>query len=588
MIKGHKDMVQELFAPEQYHDRLQAKASTLPSYTLNRRQLCDLELLINGGFSPLKGFLTKIDYQTVLAVMRLGSGQLWPIPITLDVNEKFSNALKEGDTICLRDSEGFALALLSISDLWRPDKLKEAQAVYGTTDTAHPGVDYLLNQAGSVYIGGRIIAFRLPRHYDHNELRHTPTELQHFFKKSGWNRIVAFQTRNPMHRAHQELTLRAAKEHQANLLIQPVVGMTKPGDVDYFTRVRCYKKIIQRYPQHSTQLSLLPLAMRMAGPREALWHALIRKNYGCTHFIVGRDHAGPGKDGHGNDFYGPYDAQTLVAQHEDELGIKMVPFQEMVFTAEKQEYMAIDQVTEGDTVLRISGTEFRRKLHAGENIPEWFSYPDILEELRRAYPPKHSQGFTVFFTGLSGAGKSTIANALIIRLMELDYRPTTLLDGDLVRQNLSSELNFSKEHRDINIKRIGFVASQITKIRAIAICAPIAPYSSVRRAVRSEVEQYGGFVEVHVSTSLFVCEARDTKGLYKKARSGLIKGFTGIDDPYEEPENAEVTIDTNLCSVEQAVDTVIQKLVMLGYLELAAVDNEVSEENTIHAETVTS
>jgi sulfate adenylyltransferase len=387
------------------------------------------------------------------------------------------------------------------------------------------------------------------------------------FRKLGWRRVVAFQTRNPMHRAHQELTFRAAKDVEANLLIHPVVGMTKPGDVDHFTRVRCYEHLLGAYPEQTTALSLLPLAMRMGGPREAVWHAIIRKNYGCTHFIVGRDHAGPGNDSSGKPFYGPYDAQHLMQQFEKELDISMVPFKNMVYVEDKAQYFPEDEVEKGMRTLDISGTELRRRLQEGADIPEWFSFPSVVAELRRTHPPRHKQGFTVFFTGLSGSGKSTVANALMVKLMEMGGRPVTLLDGDLVRKHLSSELGFSKEHRDLNIQRIGYVASEITKNGGIAICAPIAPYSATRKIVREMIEPLGGFMEIHVATPIDVCEARDRKGLYAKARAGIIKGFTGISDPYEVPENPEMRIDTADITPDMSAHRIIVKLESLGFIK---------------------
>ena len=403
-------------------------------------------------------------------------------------------------------------------------------------------------------------------HYDFKHLRDGPAELRDRFRKLGWRKVVAFQTRNPMHRAHQELSFRAARDVEANLLIHPVVGMTKPGDVDHYTRVRCYEHILKRYPEQTTMLSLLPLAMRMGGPREAVWHAIIRKNYGCTHLIVGRDHAGPGKDSKGNDFYGPYDAQELLKEHEEELDISMVPFRMMVYAENRAQYIVADEASDEDKVLNISGTELRRRLAEGLEIPEWFSFPEVVEELRRTHPPRHEQGFTVFFTGLSGSGKSTIANALMSKLMEIGGRNISLLDGDIVRKNLSSELGFSKEHRDLNITRIGYVASEITKNGGIAICAPIAPYASTRRIVRDTVSTVGGFVEIHVATPLEVCEQRDRKGLYAKARAGIIKEFTGISDPYEVPENAEMVIDTTDITPDLAAHRIIVKLEALGFI----------------------
>jgi sulfate adenylyltransferase len=532
----------------------------LLSWDLSQRQLCDLELLINGGFSPLEGFLTETDYQSVLKQCRLANGLIWPMPITLDVSHEFANKVALGDEIALRDPEGVLIAIMQISDKYQPDKIQEAMAVFGTDDISHPGVNYLLKSAGPIYLGGKILGVSLPTHYDFLHLRKTPKELRFLFQTLGWQRIVGFQTRNPMHRAHQELTQRAALENDAKLLLHPSVGMTKPGDIDHYTRVRCYEKLLPHYPANSALLSLLPLAMRMGGPREALWHAIIRKNYGCTHFIVGRDHAGPGKNKKGEDFYAPYAAQELVEQFQNELDIQMLPFQEMVYIKETNRYVPLDEVKTNQTVLQVSGTEFRRYLSEGSTIPEWFSYPEVIDELRKTHPAKNKRGCTVFFTGLSGAGKSTLANALMVKLLEIGGRRVSILDGDLVRQHLSSELGFSKEHRDLNILRIGYVASEITKHGGIAICAPIAPYQSVRQQVRELIEPVGNFIEVYVATPLQVCEQRDRKGLYVKARAGLIKNFTGIDDPYEEPLNPEIKVDTSQNSPAQAIEILLNNL----------------------------
>lgn len=542
------------------------RAVDYKSWDLTTRQLCDIELLLNGGYSPLEGFLGKDDYERVVTDMRLSSGLLWPIPITLDVSAEFATDLRQGERIALRDQEGVPIATMEVDNIWEPDKDREAHNVFGTTDETHPGVRYLLHHTNPFYVGGKLQGIDSPPHYDFKHLRDSPRELRQRFAKMGWRRVVAFQTRNPLHRAHVELTFRAAREAEANLLIHPVVGMTKPGDVDHFTRVRCYEQVLQHYPDQTTMLSLLPLAMRMAGPREALWHAIIRKNYGCTHFIVGRDHASPGNDSQGKPFYGPYDAQVLLQQHQEELDITMVPFQMIVYVEDRAQFVPVDEVLQDEKVLNISGTELRRRLHEGLDIPDWFSYPEVIQELRRTHPPRHRQGLTVLFTGLSGAGKSTIANALMVKLMELGDRPVTLLDGDLVRKHLSSELGFSKEHRDLNILRIGYVASEITKNGGIAICAPIAPYTATRHKVREMIGPVGGFIEVHVATSLEVCESRDRKGLYAKARAGIIKEFTGISDPYEVPERPEVTIDTQEISPDLAAHRILIKLESLGYI----------------------
>ncbi|TNC75005.1 bifunctional sulfate adenylyltransferase/adenylylsulfate kinase [Rubellimicrobium roseum] len=559
--------IPELYVSADSAQKLKVEAGNLVSHDLTPRQICDLELLMNGGFSPLKGFLGQADYDSVVETMRLADGTLWPMPITLDVSESFAEKVQVGQDIALRDQEGVILAILSVTDKWVPNKAVEAEKVFGADDLAHPAVNYLHNKAGKVYLGGPITGLTQPVHYDFKARRDTPNELRAFFRKMGWRRIVAFQTRNPLHRAHQELTFRAAREAQANLLIHPVVGMTKPGDVDHFTRVRCYEAVLDKYPSSTTHLSLLNLAMRMGGPREALWHAIIRRNHGLTHFIVGRDHAGPGKNSQGKDFYDPYAAQELVRQHQAEVGIEMVDFKQMVYVQEKAQYFPVDEVPEGSTVLDISGTELRRRLREGLEIPDWFSFPEVVKQLRKTSPERSKQGFTVFFTGFSGSGKSTIANALMVKLMEMGGRPVTLLDGDVVRKHLSSELGFSKEHRDINIKRIGYVASEITKNGGIAICAPIAPYAATRREVREMIEAFGAFIEVHVATSIEECERRDRKGLYKLAREGKIKEFTGISDPYDVPAAPELRVDTEGLDVDTCAHQVILKLEAMGLIK---------------------
>ncbi|MDQ3932980.1 MAG: bifunctional sulfate adenylyltransferase/adenylylsulfate kinase [Actinomycetota bacterium] len=568
LVSPHGGRLQNLVVGPARVAELQASSRDWPSWDLTPRQLCDLELLAAGGFSPLSGFLSHDDYESVCGRMRLADGTLWPIPVTLDVPDELAAKLVPGAPLALRDPEGVMLAVLHTSGVWQPDRLAEAESVFGTTDVSHPGVGQLLERSHPWYVGGRLEVLQQPVHYDFRALRKTPAQLRREFAEWGWRRVVAFQTRNPMHRAHVELTMRAATNAEANLLIHPVVGLTKPDDVDHYTRVRCYQAVLDHYPKHTVGLALLPLAMRMGGPREAVWHAIIRKNHGCTHFIVGRDHAGP-KDARGASFYGPYDAQVLLRKHEDELGIEMVPFQQMVYVVERDAYFPVDEVPVGARALQISGTELRERLAAGREIPGWFTYPEVAEELRRTYPPRTRQGFTVFFSGLSGSGKSTIANVLLTKLLELGGRRVTLLDGDVVRKHLSSELGFSKEHRDLNVRRIGFVASEITRNGGIAICAPIAPYDATRKEVRGMVEGTGGgFVLVHVATPLAVCEERDRKGLYAKARAGLITGFTGIDDPYEEPADAEVAIDTSNASPEEAANHVLLHLEREGYYGL--------------------
>jgi len=567
LIAPHGGELIELIAKPERITELKNQSREWPSWDLTGRQLCDLELLMNGGFSPLRGFMTRGDYEGVCQKMRLTNGLLWPMPITLDVTEDFAKTLKPGSTkIALRDPEGVMLGVLHVEEVWQPDREAEGKSVFGTTSKVHPGVDYLLSKSNPWYVGGRVEGTQSPSHYDFKDLRLTPAEQRAEFARLGWRRVVAFQTRNPMHRAHVELTFRAAKMVEANLLIQPSVGMTKPGDVDYFTRVRCYQLLLSKYPAGTAKLGLLPLAMRMGGPREAIWHALIRKNYGVTHFIVGRDHAGPGKDSDGKPFYGPYEAQEVFKKHEADIGVTMVPFSMMVYLENEDRYVPDNEVPQGARVLNISGTELRDRLNEGRDIPSWFTYPEVVQELRRSFPPRHKQGLTIFFTGLSGSGKSTIANVLITKFLEVGGRPVTLLDGDLVRKNLSSELGFSKEHRDINIRRIGYVASEITKNGGIAICAPIAPYDATRKHVRQTIDPHGGFILVHIATTVETCEQRDRKGLYAKARAGILKEFTGISDPYEVPTDADVVIDTGEFSAEEAAQKIILHLERQGFI----------------------
>jgi sulfate adenylyltransferase len=566
LTSPHGGELVDLILTSERKKALQAASKDFPSWDLTPRQLCDLELLLNGGFSPLRGFMKKADYESVCKKMRLADGTLWPMPITLDLSEEFAGKLSVGGKLALRDAEGVMLAVLNVEEIYKPDRAAEAQDVFGTTDKLHPGADQTMNRTNPVYVGGSLEGLQHPVHYDFRGIRLTPAELRAEFARLGWKKIVAFQTRNPMHRAHVELSMRAAKNVEASLLLHPVVGMTKPGDVDYYTRVRCYQLLLPKYPHGTVKLALLPLAMRMGGPREAMWHGLIRKNYGCSHIIVGRDHAGPGKDSTGKPFYGPYEAQELFAKHEKEMGITMVPFNMMVYLEKEGIYAPDNEVAKGTPTLNLSGTELRDRLNEGRDLPEWFTYPEVARELRRSYPPRAKQGFTVFFTGLSGSGKSTIANALMVKFLEMGGRPVTILDGDLVRKNLSSELGFSKEHRDINIRRIGYVASEITKNGGIAVCAPIAPYEATRKAVREMIETGGGFILIHVATSVEVCEQRDRKGLYAKARAGILKEFTGISDPYEVPVKADMTIDTGALSAEEAAQEIVLHLEREGYI----------------------
>lgn len=569
LIKPHGGRLCNLLIPPDRPDiieTLNIESVNYPSLTLSVRQLCDLELLLSGAFSPLTGFLTAQEYKSVLENLTLPSGLIWPVPITLDVDAQFADSLEKGQSIALRDQEGFMLAVMKVEDIWQVDKAQEAAAVYGTDRADHPGVAFFNEHVKTHYVGGPVEGIQMPIHYDFKTLRLTPSEVRAMFTRLGWRKVVAFQTRMPMYELHRFMTLEAAKEIRANLLIHPVVGTTKPRDIDYYTRVRCYKKILEQYLPGTAMLNLLPLSMRMAGPRGALWHALIQKNYGCTHFIIGSDHAGPGKDSQGNPFYDHYESQELVQKYENEIDIQMIPYKEMVYAQDSKQFVPIDTVSEGSPYERISGAEIKERLVQGEELPRWLASEQLMQELQKSFPPKKEQGFTVFFTGLSGSGKSTIANVLLVKFQELGIKPVTLLDGDIVRLNLSKELGFSKEHRDINIRRIGFVASEITKNRGLAICAPIAPYASARDYNRNLISHYGGYIEVYVSTPIKTCEDRDRKGLYAKARKGIIKEFTGVSDPYEVPVNPEIILDTTNMTPDEAAQEILLYLENKGYI----------------------
>ncbi|MBX9587174.1 MAG: bifunctional sulfate adenylyltransferase/adenylylsulfate kinase [Gammaproteobacteria bacterium] len=545
--------------------RLQQQSYSMPAWTLTPRQLCDVELLLNGGFSPLKGFMAQADYERVVKELRLADGTLWPIPLVLDITPQFAENLTLGQSIALYDTEGLLIAILKVTSLWVPDKNLEVEKVYGSSDLNHPGVRYILDQTGDIYLGGTLTGVRLPPRYDFCTLRQTPRQLRELFLQRGWERIIAFQTRNPMHRAHHALTLRAMRQFEANLLIHPSDGAIA-DNIQHYARVRCYQSLIHHYPEQTTQLALLPLAMRMAGPREALWHGIIRQNYGCTHMIVGRDHAGPTFGENQQSFYAPYAAQELFAHYQSELDLQMIPMQEMVYVSERKEYVPVNEVTPEQTVQKISGTELRRRFAEDLPIPEWFSFPDVVAQLKAAFPPKHQQGFTVLLTGLPSAGKTTLAHALHWRLMELGGRRVSVLDGDSMRKILSSELGFSKTDREKHMLRTGYVAREITKHGGIAILALIAPLQKIRRQLRDIVTPFGGFIEVYINTPQSICEQRDRKGLYKKARQGLIENFTGVSSEYEIPKLAELVIDTSNEEPNVAIQQIILKLQHLGYL----------------------
>ncbi|KAK9383374.1 uncharacterized protein V2V93DRAFT_320416 [Kockiozyma suomiensis] len=543
------------------------EADSLPDYALTERQLCDLELILSGGFSPLEGFMTESDYSGVVNDLRLADGSLFSMPINLDVSaeEIETIGIAPGKRIVLRDfRDESPLAILTVADVYKPNKETEAVKVF-RGDPEHPAVKYLYNTVKEFYVGGKVQALNRPNHYDYAGLRYTPSELRAEFNKLGWNRVVAFQTRNPMHRAHRELTVRAARSRMANVLIHPVVGLTKPGDIDHFTRVRVYQALLPRYPNGMALLSLLPLAMRMGGDREAVWHAIIRKNFGATHFIVGRDHAGPGKNSKGVDFYGPYDAQELVEKYRDELGIEVVPFQQMTYLPDADEYAPKDEVAPGVKTLDISGTELRKRLRLGLPIPEWFSYPEVVKVLRESHPPRVSQGFTIFLTGYHNSGKDAIARALTYTLNQQGGRSVSLLLGETVRSELSAELGFSRADRHKNIQRIAFVAAELTRAGAAVIAAPIAPFDDSRKLARETVTQSGSFFLVHVATPLEHAEATDRKGVYARARRGEIKGFTGVDDAYEVPNDADITVDVSTTSVRTIVHQIVLLLESQGF-----------------------
>ena len=540
-----------------------SEAQSLPAIQISQRAMNDLELLAVGGFSPLDRFMGQEDYLSVLDNMRLSDGTLFPIPITLPVNR---SEIPEGaKKVILRDARNNLIAIMKLEEIYDWDWTVEATKVLGSADSMHPLVAEMVRW-GEVNISGELKVINLPNYHDFSELRRTPAEVRKILGELGHEKVVAFQTRNPMHRIHEEITKLAAEKVGGALLIHPVVGMTKPGDVDHYTRCRVYKSLYENYFDKSkTVLSLLPLAMRMAGPREAVWHAIVRRNYGATHFIVGRDHAGPGKDGLGNPFYGPYDAQELLAKHSEEVGVKMVPFKMMVYLEEEETFEEIDKVPEGVKTRLISGTEVREEyLNKGKLLPEWYTRHETAEILMDVNPPMYRRGFCLWFTGLSGSGKSTIAQCVLPMLLERG-RQVTILDGDVVRTHLSKGLGFSHEDRDTNILRIGFVASEIARHNGTVICAAISPYSRTRNEVKTMVGEER-FIEVYVDTPLEVCEARDIKGLYKKARMGEIKGFTGIDDPYEAPRNPDVQLNTVDLTPERNALQIIEYLKDSGFL----------------------
>jgi sulfate adenylyltransferase len=537
-----------------------------PSWDLDHEQVCDLELILSGGFSPLDGFMDRADVESVCRRMRRTDGTLWPVPVSLDISAELAEQLAVGDRLALRDPEGVMLAVLTVDEVWRPDRAIETEALFGTADPNAPGVADFLRRTRPYAVAGPVEGIQLPVHYDYRELRLTPAELRRNFNRLGWRRVLAFQTHQTMHRAHQALTERVTQELGANLLIHPVVGHGRPWNADHYTRVRCYQAMLPHYPKDMVRLSLVPLISRGFGPREALLQAIVHQNHGCSHFMVGNDMRGSILDTVDAPGFDPDEARQMLDEHRDQLAITMVPYQEMVYLERSRGFVLLDEVPEGISAATITGAEVKRRLAEGRPLPDWYTFPGVERELRRRHPPRAEQGFTIFLTGLSGAGKSTIANALRVKLLELGGRGVALLDGDLVRKHLSSELGFSKEHRDLNIRRIGFVAAEITRAGGVAICAPIAPYDSVRREVRQMIEPGGGFILIHVATPIEVCEERDRKGMYAKARAGIVKEFTGVSDPYEVPDNADVVVDTSAATPEEAVREVLLYLERQGYI----------------------
>ena len=566
---------QELIAPygatlinlhvdPQDSEALAARASKLPRIQLSERSLCDLEILATGGFSPLDRFMSERDYKRVLEDMRLAGGQLFPIPITLPVDTE--TPLELDQEITLADQRNNLLAIMRVEEIYEWDPDAEAKSVYGTTDVRHPLVAEM-HSWGRLNISGKLDVFALPRHYDFQNIRLTPAQVRERLLTLGNHNVVAFQTRNPLHRVHEEITVRAAEQIGGTLLLHPVVGMTKPGDVDHYTRVRSYKVLADRYyDRQRTVLALLPLAMRMAGPREAVWHGIIRRNFGANHFIVGRDHASPGLDSQNKPFYGPYDAQELFKQHQTEIGVQMLPFPELVYLPDEDRFEDASNIPEGRSSFSLSGTTVRQDyLDLGKPLPEWFTRPEVADVLSQAHPPRYRQGFCIWFTGLSASGKSTTAEILTVMLLERG-RQVTVLDGDIVRTHLSKGLGFSAEDRDVNIRRIGFVAAEIVRHGGAVICAAVSPYRSTRNECRSMVGT-NRFIEVYVNTPLEVCEERDPKGMYARAREGFIKGFTGIDDPYEAPTNPELVLDTVQSSPQINAERILAELMARNYVQ---------------------
>ncbi|AAZ96163.1 sulfate adenylyltranferase, adenylylsulfate kinase [Thiobacillus denitrificans ATCC 25259] len=539
LIEPYGGTLVNLIDPEK-REALKHEALSLPSLDLDWQQQCELEMLMTGAYSPLTGFMTRAQCARVESAQQLDDGSFWPSPITLTSRDRALADRRPGERLALRDGEGYMLAILTLSDVWKDGE--------------------------RWHLAGEVEGAALPPHPDFVSLRATPAELRALFVRRGWRRIIAWQARQPMHRAQYEFCLKSAIENEANLLLHPQVG----GDITeapaYFGLVRSFLAIRDRFPAATTQLSLLPAPPPEASGRALLLRAIVARNFGCSLLIAGGEHQPDGGDCRRGEDLTQNRVDPSVAERAEKIGVRLIAYPRMVYVEDRAEHLPEAEAPQGARLLTLSGEEFQRRMRAGLKIPEWYSFPEVLAELHRQTPPRERQGFTVFFTGLSGAGKSTLARALAARLMEMGGRCVTLLDGDIVRRHLSSELGFSKAHRDVNVRRIGFVASEITKNRGIAICAPIAPYRQTRRDVRAMIEAVGGFVEIHVATPIETCESRDRKGLYAKARAGLIPEFTGVSDPYEVPETPELAIDTTGLAIDEAVQQILLKLEHEGYL----------------------
>jgi sulfate adenylyltransferase len=517
--------------------------------TLDERNLNDLEMFFLGAFDPLQGYNTFENFNSIVTHGCLEDGTIWPIPFVLPVPEclltKNNNSVSTHSNVFLnvRDVLGTIVARVSVVDCYKVNIDVYGQLLLETSDTNHPFMDYLHNNhRDSVYVGGNITPICPIKHFDFIQYRQNTKQVKDMIRHDHWDAVIGFQTRNPMHKSHFELTRQAVSEVQKELetsntssarvllLITPSCGVTQPGDIDSATRIRCYQKILPYYKDLyniDVKLVVLPLTMRMAGPKEALWHALIRQNFGCTHFIIGRDHAGPScLQKNGKSFYEPYAAHALLKSFATKLKIIPILSMNMVYVPDKKQYVQENLLPPNASYEQLSGTKFRTALQNREPIPEWFSFPTVLEELKKVYHPRYQQGFCIYFTGLPCSGKSTLAKAVSARLeeRESENRHVSILDADIVRLHLSRGLGYSKQDRSVNVQRIGYVASLITYHYGIVLVANIAPYAADRLSNRRLITNAGGgYIEVYVSTPLSICQTRDVKQHYKNARLGVLK-----------------------------------------------------------------